>query len=125
MLNGVLASSGGGGIVQSVFMGSIRRRVEDIFLLCGSLQSDLCAYLSTGRWPPSQSKKRVLALTWYLQWLGMPAPSVIRRAVDRINSCGLTQGPSYVPLLRLLLPTIDVSALREVDRYLLRLRPSG
>ncbi|XP_010067541.2 anaphase-promoting complex subunit 1 isoform X5 [Eucalyptus grandis] len=108
-----------GSVVQSIFIGSLRKRLEDLFQFSRHLSDDLHSYLTLGRWPAdgSDGKRRSIILSWYLQWFGIPSPSVVEKAVKKVNAKSVSSSSS-VPLLRLLLPTTHISALSEIGRLL-------
>lgn len=117
LLSGRLANSKGG-IVQSIFLGSLRKRMEEILKGSDRLKDYFHNYLELGRWPHNGSlgERSSIPFSWYLKWFGVPAPSVIKAAVSKLkpkisSSCS-------VPLLCLLLPSTHVSAIDEIDKYL-------
>lgn len=111
-----------GGIVQSTFLGSLRKRMEELLNHYSELQYDLQNYLKSGRWPNENSQHRnpstLLAL--YLQWYGVPPRSAVKTAIEKIKTAVEKIKPmhksSAVPLLRLLFPRTDVNAIRELDK---------
>ncbi|XP_065870277.1 anaphase-promoting complex subunit 1 isoform X2 [Euphorbia lathyris] len=113
LLSGRLTTSRGG-VVQSVFLGSLRKKLEELFVFSESLKNDLCIYLNTARWP--NEEKNSILLSWYLQWYGVPNPSVIWMAMDKIKTKQLSS--SLVPLLHLLFPTTHINAIGEIDKCL-------
>ncbi|KAG6735069.1 hypothetical protein I3842_01G302100 [Carya illinoinensis] len=117
LLSGRLTTSKGG-IVQSKFIGSLRKRVDDLLNFSPELKEDLCNYLNSGRWPigGSLGENGSILLSWYLQWFGVPAPSVINTAVKKIKP--KLMSPSMIPLLRLLFPTTHINAIGEMDKFL-------
>ncbi|XAR71918.1 hypothetical protein NMG60_11018372 [Bertholletia excelsa] len=104
-----------GGIIQSTFIGSLRRRMEELLKYYLGLQSDFHNYLETGRWPAenSQHSNPSTFLSWYLQWYNVPAPSVIKNAVEKIKP----GHKSSFPILRLLFPRTHVNAIGEIDKF--------
>lgn len=104
-----------GGIIQSTFLGSLRKRVEELLNHYSELENDLQNYLKSGRWPDENSQHRnpstLLAL--YLQWYGVPPPSAVKTAIEKIKR---VHKSSSVPLLRLLFPRTHVNAIREIDK---------
>ncbi|XP_030534487.1 anaphase-promoting complex subunit 1 isoform X4 [Rhodamnia argentea] len=108
-----------GSVVQSIFIGSLRKRLEDLFKCSRHLRDDLHSYLKLGRWPAdgSDGKRRSIILSWYLQWFGVPSPSAVEKAVKKVNAKSVSSS-SLVPLLRLLLPSTHISALSEIGRLL-------
>ncbi|KAF8397264.1 hypothetical protein HHK36_016174 [Tetracentron sinense] len=103
------------GIVQSIFIGSLRKRMDEILNYSQGLRDDFCNYLSSGRWPHEESleQKGSMLLSWYLQWFGVPPPFVIKSAVEKIKR--KVKVSSSVPLLRLLLPRTHINAIIEID----------
>lgn len=118
LLSGRLTASRGG-IIQSVFIGSLRRRVEDLLNYSPGLKKDFFNYLNSGEWPneESQGGKESILLSWYLQWFCVPAPSVVKTAVEKIRP--KLRRPSSIPLLRLLLPRTHINAIGEIDKLFL------
>ncbi|GAB2272646.1 hypothetical protein Dimus_007470 [Dionaea muscipula] len=113
LLKGRLATSTCS-IVQSVFLGSLGKRVEDIFSYIPGLKSDFSNYVKSGRRPNDEAKNRAIFLAWYLHWFDVPVPSVLHTAVERIKpKLGIS---SSVPLLHLLLPKTHISAITEIDK---------
>lgn len=108
-----------GSVVQSIFIGSLRKRLEDLFQCSQHLSDDFYSYLKLGRWPAdgSDGKRRSIILSWYLQWFGVPSPSVVEKAMKKVNAKSVSSS-SLVPLLRLLLPSTHISALSEIGRLL-------
>lgn len=117
LLSGRLSASRGG-IVQPIFIGSLRKRVEDILSCSDGLKNDLSKYLNSGRWHDEESKeKNLVLLSWYLKWFSVPAPYLIKSAVEKIKPNLVSS--SLVPLMHLLFPTIHINALREIDKIAL------
>ncbi|KAE8695610.1 Anaphase-promoting complex subunit 1 [Hibiscus syriacus] len=118
VLTGRLTTSNGS-IVQSVFLGSLRKRVEELLNCSEALQNDLRNYLNSGSWPDDRSRgvKSSTILSWYLQWFGVAAPATVKTTVDRINHMDISS--SRVPLLCLLLPGTHINAIEEINRLLL------
>lgn len=117
LLSGRLTTSRGG-VVQSIFLGSLRKQVEELLTFSEALKNDLCNYLNSARWPSDekQGEKNSVLLSWYLQWFGVPAPSVIRIALEKVKP--KVSSSSSVPLLRLLFPTTHINAIGEMDKSL-------
>ncbi|XP_031264237.1 anaphase-promoting complex subunit 1-like [Pistacia vera] len=116
LLSGRLSASRGG-IVQPIFMGSLRKRVEDILSCSDGFKIDLRKYLNSGRWhdeEESKEEKNLVLLSWYLKWFSVPVPSLIKSAVEKIKPNLVSS--SLVPLLRLLFPTTHINALGEIDK---------
>ncbi|XP_016575540.1 anaphase-promoting complex subunit 1 isoform X1 [Capsicum annuum] len=114
--NGLLSkrsTSSKEGIVQSTFLGSVKKWVEKI--LSSSLEfQDFSTYIKSGRWPTEDCGRRASTLlSWYVQWYNVPSPFEVKRAFDKINAV-IT--PSSVPLLHLVFPRTDVTALCEINR---------
>ncbi|TKY56880.1 Anaphase-promoting complex subunit 1 [Spatholobus suberectus] len=106
-----------GGIVQSTFVGSLRKQVEELLNCSQELKDDFHNYLKLGKWPDGESQdKRSILLSWFLQWFDVPASSVIRTAVDRVKPKLLSS--SSVPLLRLFFPRTHIHVISEIDRCL-------
>lgn len=116
-MSGKLTTSKGG-IVQSKFMGSVRKRVEGLLNYSNGLQNHFSNYLTSGKWPDdeSQGEKNSILLSWYLKWFGVPPPSVIKTAAEKIKPKLVSS--SLVPFLRLLFPTTHINAIREIDKFL-------
>ncbi|GMN41281.1 hypothetical protein TIFTF001_010497 [Ficus carica] len=117
LLSGRLTNSRGG-IVQSNFLGSLKKRVEELLNCCDGLKDDFHNYMKTGTWPcrDSQGERNSILLSWYLQWFGVPAPSVIKTVAERIRP--KLKSSSFVPVLRLLFPNTDINAIGEIDKFL-------
>ncbi|KAK7300517.1 hypothetical protein RJT34_11363 [Clitoria ternatea] len=106
-----------GGIVQSTFVGSLRKQVEELLNCSPELKDDFHKYLKFGKWPDGDSvDKRSKLLAWFLQWFDVPASSVIRTAVDRVKPKIMSS--SSVPLLHLFFPRTHINVIREIDRCL-------
>ncbi|KAK9159110.1 hypothetical protein Scep_005684 [Stephania cephalantha] len=99
-----------GSIIQSNFLASLRKRVEDILDRAG-VKNDLRNYMIEGKWPNEQ---KAVVLSWYLHWYGMPPNFVTNLVMEKIK--GKVTMSSSVPLLRLLLPRTHINALREIDK---------
>lgn len=117
LLSGRLINSRGG-IVQSNFLGSLKKRVEELLNCCDGLKDDFHNYMKTGTWHcrDSQGEKNSILLSWYLQWFGVPAPSVINTVAERIRP--KLKSSSFVPVLSLLFPYTDINAIGEIDKFL-------
>lgn len=110
-------SSPKGGIVQSAFIGSLRKKVEELLNCSQELKDDFHTYLKLGKWPDGESQdKRSILLSCYLQWFDVPASSVIRLAIDRVKPKLMSS--SSVPLLRLCFPRTHINVISEIDRCL-------
>ncbi|KAK2985961.1 hypothetical protein RJ640_028279 [Escallonia rubra] len=116
ILNGRLAAIRGG-IIQSTFLCSLQKRVEELLNCSPAFRNSLCNYLKSGQWPAegSQEGKLSVILSWYLQWYGVPAPSVIKAAVEKIKPIPTS---SSVPFLHLLLPRTHTRAVKEMHNFL-------
>ncbi|KAA3482027.1 anaphase-promoting complex subunit 1 isoform X1 [Gossypium australe] len=105
-----------GSIVQSIFLGSLRKRVEELLNSAEALKTDLRNYLNSGSWPDPGVKSSTI-LSWYLQWFGVPAAPTVKTVVDKIKPMNISLSP--VPLLCLLLPGTHINAVEEINRFLL------
>ncbi|KAK3042105.1 hypothetical protein RJ639_001807 [Escallonia herrerae] len=116
ILNGRLAVIRGG-IIQSTFLCSLQNRVEELLNCSLAFRNSLCNYLKSGQWlaEDSQEGKLSAILSWYLQWYGVPAPSVIKAAVEKIKPIPTS---SSVPFLHLLLPRTHTRAVKEMHNFL-------
>lgn len=111
-------TSSRGGIVQSNFIACLRKQVEALLDCSQDLKDDFCNYMYSGKWPNGeecQGNKRSILLSWYLQWFCVPAPSEVKRAVDKVKP-KLKSSSSLVPFLRLLFPKAHVNAIAEIDK---------
>lgn len=119
LLGGRLTTSRGD-IVQPKFIGSLRKRVDELLDCDPGLKDDLYNYLNYGRWPTggSQGEKGSLLLSWYLQWFGVPAPFVMKAAVEKIKPKPKLMSSSLIPFLRLLFPSTHINAIGEMDKFL-------
>ncbi|MCD7447535.1 Anaphase-promoting complex subunit 1 [Datura stramonium] len=115
--NGLLSkksTSSKEGIVQSTFLGSVQKRVEEILSSSLEFQKDFSTYTKSGRWPTEDDGRRASTfLSWYVQWYNVPSPFEVKRALDKIKAINAS---SSVPLLHLVFPTTDVTALCEINR---------
>ncbi|XP_047093985.1 anaphase-promoting complex subunit 1 isoform X1 [Lolium rigidum] len=109
-----------GGIVQSTFLESLTKRVDNIFAELPKLKASFVSYLGTGKWPDAQNDAVLLA--WYLQWYSIPPPHVVASAVEKIKPRA-PGGVSMLPLLRLLLPTTHLVGLMEIEKLQMPVRP--
>ncbi|CAH9139623.1 unnamed protein product [Cuscuta epithymum] len=100
------------GIMHTTFLGTIKKRVEEILSSSSNLQSNLEDYMKSGRWP-SDGSQASTHLSWYLQWYGVPSTYELRKAKEKMKALGMT---SSVPLLHLLFPRTSVNALAEINR---------
>ncbi|XP_057804626.1 anaphase-promoting complex subunit 1 isoform X2 [Salvia miltiorrhiza] len=114
--NGRLTTSRGE-IMQSTFLGSLKKRVEDILNCSTDLNAHIRDYALSGKWPTDHSRvmKSSMALSWYLQWYNVPSPLDIKRAAEKIKCAKAS--PS-VPLLRVVFPTTHVAAIDAINEFL-------
>lgn len=106
-----------GGIIQSTFVGSLRKQVEELLNCSQELKDDFHKYLKLGKWPDGESQdKRSILLSWFLQWFDVPASSVVRTAIDRVKPKLMSS--SSIPLLRLSFPRTHINVITEIDRCL-------
>ncbi|KAI9156178.1 hypothetical protein LWI28_001768 [Acer negundo] len=115
LLNGRLTTSRGG-IVQSIFIGSLEKRLEELLKCSERLKNDFGNYLISGKWPDDLENHSAVLLSWYLTWYSIPASSVIKTTVEKIKPKLISS--SLVPLLRLLFPTTHMNAIGEVDKLI-------
>ncbi|CAK9173535.1 unnamed protein product [Ilex paraguariensis] len=123
LLNGRILTSRGS-IVLAIFLGSLRKRVEEILNCFAGLENHFSNYLKSGRWPSeiSDEGKPSTLLSWYLQWYSIPTPTVIKTALEKIKPIRTT---TSVPLLRLLLPGTHISAIDEINKLFLSSEVNG
>lgn len=118
LLNGQLATSRGS-IIQSAFLGSLQKCIDDLLSYSASLKDDLPNYLTSGMWPEdNRGGNSKTVLSWYLQWYGVPAPSVIKTVVEKLQP--LRSGGTsscLVPLLHLLFPKTHMQAITDIDKF--------
>ncbi|KAL6526857.1 hypothetical protein OROGR_015947 [Orobanche gracilis] len=108
-----------GEIVQSAFLGSLKKRVEDILKCCPDLNSIVCNYMDSGEWltdDNSSIRKNQIILSWYVQWYVVPSPSDIKKAVTKMKRTNIR---SSVPLLRLVFPTTHIAAIEAINKFCL------
>ncbi|KAI4306842.1 hypothetical protein L6164_030086 [Bauhinia variegata] len=105
-------SSPRGGIVQPLFVGSLRKQIEELLNCSELLKNDFHNYLKSGRWP--EGDERSILLSWFLQWFGVPHSSVIKTAIDRFKPKLMSS--SSVPFMRLSFPSTHISVISEIDR---------
>lgn len=103
--------------MQSSFLGSLRKRVEDVLNCSTDLNASIRNYTLSGKWPTDDSHmmKSSVTLSWYLQWYSVPSPLDIKRAAEKIKSAKTS---SSVPLLRLVFPTTHVAAIDVINTFL-------
>ncbi|XP_073113376.1 anaphase-promoting complex subunit 1 isoform X2 [Elaeis guineensis] len=115
-------SCNGRGIIQSTFMESIRKCIEEILANSKKLRDNFLIYLDLGKWPSSQSdgdQMDAMHLSWYLLWYDIPPPHVVKSAIQKIK-LKAPMSLSMVPLLRLLLPTTHAKGITEIDKFISR-----
>lgn len=105
------------GIMQSKFLGSLRKRIEELINYSEEVKTDLRTYFASGKWPDKlQGEKCPLLLSWYLQWFSVPSPSVVQKALAKIKPKLKTS--SSVPLLRLMMPRTHVAVISDISSSL-------
>lgn len=104
-----------GEIVQSAFLGSLKKRIEDLLNNSLDLNAQLRAYITSGEWPTDDScmNKYRTFLSWYLQWYSVPSPLDIKRAAAKIKRAKIC---SSTPLLRLVFPRTHIAAVDVINR---------
>ncbi|XP_075104821.1 anaphase-promoting complex subunit 1-like isoform X3 [Nicotiana tabacum] len=117
--NGLLSkrsTSSKEGIVQSTFLGSVQKRVDEILNSSLEFPKDFSTYMKSGKWPTEDSERRVSStlLSWYVRWYNVASPFEVKRALDKIKAINTS---SSVPLLHLVFPTTDVTALSEIAGF--------
>ncbi|EXB88404.1 Anaphase-promoting complex subunit 1 [Morus notabilis] len=117
LLGGKLTNSRGG-IIQSNFLGSLKKRVDELLNCCEGLKDNFHNYMISGTWPAAefQGGRNSILLSWYLQWFGVPAPSVIKTAAEKIRP--KLKSSSFVPVLHLLFPSTDINVIGEINKFL-------
>lgn len=115
LLKGRFTSSRGS-IVQSTFLGSLNRRVQELLEYSQSLTSNIHDYFRSGKWSDDDNISTLVS--WYLQWYSVPPPSVVEAGIKKLKSIH-TRTPSVMPLLRLLFPGTHINAINEIDKFLL------
>ncbi|KAI3988958.1 hypothetical protein MKX01_016529 [Papaver californicum] len=111
LISGKLTSSKGS-IVQSTFIASLRKRVEEI-IDYSRAKEDLCRYLNGAKWSQVQGDKSAV-LAWYLQWFSVPPPFEVKSVIGKIRP--MVGKSLSVPLMRLLLPRTHITAISEIDQ---------
>lgn len=107
-------------IIQSTFLGSVRKRVEEIFNhLSTNLKSDVREYMRSGTWPRKDSGgwKDSKLLSWYLQWYNVPPTQNLRQATEKLKAMNVLFSSS-VPLLHLLFPRTHATAIAQITEHL-------
>ncbi|KAJ0979367.1 hypothetical protein J5N97_014841 [Dioscorea zingiberensis] len=118
LVSGKLTSISGG-ISQSTFIESIKKRIEEMLTSPYILKDHFHKYLSLGKWPEELSsgcRMDSTALSWYLHWFDVPPPHIVRSALAKIRSKVLCSA-SMAPLLRMLLPMTHIKAINEIDKW--------
>ncbi|CAN6469882.1 unnamed protein product [Victoria cruziana] len=116
LVNGLLDHSNG--VIQSTFLASLGRRIEDILGSWDGASGHLIKYLADGQCPFQDMDKDLrstLLLSCYLQWFEIPSASTVRTAVSNIKAKAAL--PS-VPFLHMLLPGAHISALSLIHKLL-------
>ncbi|XP_015931282.1 anaphase-promoting complex subunit 1 isoform X1 [Arachis duranensis] len=104
-----------GGIIQSTFVGSLRKQVEELLNGSQELRDDFHKYLKLGTWPNGESQdKRSILLSWFLHWYDVPTSSAIKFAIDRVKPKLMSS--SSVPLLHLCFPRTHINVISEIHR---------
>ncbi|XP_068662507.1 anaphase-promoting complex subunit 1 isoform X2 [Aristolochia californica] len=115
------------GIMQSMFIGALKERIETILKCSLEGNDSIRNYLKEGKWPQGElngDKRGAVLLSWFVQWFGIPSPNVLRLTVEKVRGKVL-MGSSSLPLLRLLLPTTHVGALGLISESHFSSRVSG
>lgn len=121
LISGKLSCKGRG-IIQSTFMESIRKRIEEILANSKKLRDNFLIYLDLGKWPNNQidgDEVDAMHLSWYLLWYDIPPPHVVKSAIQKIK-LKTPMSLSMVPLLHLLLPTTHANGITEIDKFISR-----
>nr|XP_029143708.1 anaphase-promoting complex subunit 1 isoform X4 [Arachis hypogaea] len=104
-----------GGIIQSTFVGSLRKQVEELLNGSQELRDDFHKYLKLGTWPNGEPQdKRSILLSWFLHWYDVPTSSAIKIAIDRVKPKLMSS--SSVPLLHLCFPRTHINVISEIHR---------
>ncbi|KAG1339077.1 putative Anaphase-promoting complex subunit 1 [Cocos nucifera] len=115
-------SCNGSGIIQSTFMESIRKRIEEILANSKKLRDNFLIYLDLGKWPNRQidgDQMDAMHLSWYLLWYDIPPPHVVKSAIQKVK-LKAPMSLSMVPLLHLLMPTTHAKGITEIDKFISR-----
>ncbi|GJR84537.1 anaphase-promoting complex subunit 1 isoform X1 [Tanacetum coccineum] len=85
-LKGRLTSSRGS-IVQSTFLGSLNKRVEELLAYSSSVKTSIHDYFRSGKWSGDglQDDNISTLLSWYLQWYSVPPPSTLQAVHASMN----------------------------------------
>lgn len=119
LLTGKLSCTNGG-IIQSTFIESLRKRIEGIMSCSKDLKGNFFNYLFTEKLSTIHSDKEKMdaaLLSWYLLWYNIPPPHIVKSAMEKIKR----KAPmrlSAVPLLQLLLPTTHSKGIAEITDIL-------
>ncbi|XP_023752890.1 anaphase-promoting complex subunit 1 [Lactuca sativa] len=113
-----------GSIVQSTFLGSLNKRVQELLAYSPCLRNNIILndYFRTGKW--SEDDNISTLVSWYLQWYNVPPPSLIQAGIKKLKSIQSQtqtqrQRPSTIPLLRLLFPGTHINAINEIHKFML------
>ncbi|XP_020086066.1 anaphase-promoting complex subunit 1 isoform X1 [Ananas comosus] len=115
LLTGKL-SCANGGIIQSTFIESLRKRIEGIMSCSKDLKGNFFNYLFTEKLSTIHSDKEKMdaaLLSWYLLWYNIPPPHIVKSAMEKIKRKAPMR-VSAVPLLQLLLPTTHFKGIAEI-----------
>lgn len=115
-------TSSRGSIVQSTFLASLNKRIQELLEHPPSLRTKLHDYFRSGKLSGdgenSQDDDNLSTLvSWYLQWYNVPPPSVVKAGINKLKSIQI-QTSSLTPLLRLLFPGTHINAISEIDKFL-------
>ncbi|XP_031485584.1 anaphase-promoting complex subunit 1 isoform X2 [Nymphaea colorata] len=116
LVNGLLNHSTG--VIQSTFLASLGRRIEDILVSWSGASGHLLKYLADGKCPfedMAKDLRSTLLLSCYLQWFEIPSSSIVQSAVSKIKVKAVI--PS-VPFLHMLLPATHINALSLIYKLL-------
>ncbi|KMZ66919.1 Anaphase-promoting complex subunit, partial [Zostera marina] len=103
-------------IIQPTFLESLKIRVEEILSSSKNLKADIHNYLRHGKWSTKDGDRTsALFLSWYLLWYRIPHYQSVQLALEKIKKKKNISSSSSVPLLHLLLPTMHIKAVREID----------
>lgn len=111
-------TSAHGGMIQSTFIGSLKKQLDDLLDCCHYLKYDLSIYMKLGRWPFHEpgGEKRSVILSWYLQWFGVPSHAALKKVAEKLSSRFRASPPE--PLLQLFLPHTRVEGIKEIRNLL-------
>lgn len=107
-----------GEIVKSTFLGSLKKRVEEVLSCSLDMTTHLRNYIKSGKWPSvdSSAKKSDIILSWYIKWYNVPSPLDIRTVLEKLKCNNIS---TSVPLLRLLFPRTHIAAINVINGFLL------